>query len=194
MVSFADKPTLTGGLVVLRPVRVEDAPGLLALDEEARRLTGTHATHPLDRLERWYATRAEHDDRLDLAVVAREDPDDRWLGEVVLLDLDEDNLSCGFRIVLGADGRGRGYGSEATRLVLDHAFRTVGLHRVELEVYAFNPRARHVYERAGFVHEGTRRHALRWDGEWVDAHGMGLLADEWLSRGRPAAAPASGPR
>jgi RimJ/RimL family protein N-acetyltransferase len=70
--------------------------------------------------------------------------------------------------------QGRGLGSQATRLILDHAF-AIGLHRVSLEVYAFNPRARHVYETAGFVYEGTRRDALLWDGEWTDAVVMSVL-------------------
>ena len=72
----------------------------------------------------------------------------------------------------------RGLGSEATRLIVDYALDNVGLHRLELEVYAFNPRARHVYERAGFVYEGTRRDALLWDGEWVDAISMAILATD----------------
>jgi RimJ/RimL family protein N-acetyltransferase len=53
------------------------------------------------------------------------------------------------------------------------------VHRVELEVHAFNPRARHVYEKAGFVREGTKRQALLWDGEWVDTHLMAMLAPDW---------------
>jgi len=44
-------------------------------------------------------------------------------------------------------------------------------------VYAFNPRAQRAYEKAGFVVEGRRREALRWDGEWVDAIVMSVLAD-----------------
>ncbi len=58
---------------------------------------------------------------------------------------------------------------------MGHAF-AVGLHRVELDVYAFNTRARHVYEKLGFVLEGTKRQALRFDDGWVDCHVMGLLA------------------
>lgn len=49
--------------------------------------------------------------------------------------------------------------------VVDHGLTTMGLHRISLEVYAFNPRARHVYEKVGFVHEGTGRDALLFDGE-----------------------------
>jgi RimJ/RimL family protein N-acetyltransferase len=99
------------------------------------------------------------------------------------------NLSCSFRIYLGqVSSYGRGLGTEATRLTLAHAFDTVGLHRVSLEVFDFNPRARHVYEKVGFVHEGTQRDALRWDGQWIDAHTMAILAPGWAAhRGYPAA-------
>ncbi|ETA71059.1 GNAT family N-acetyltransferase [Actinospica robiniae] len=181
-ISFADKATLVGNLVLLRPVGVADVPGLLELlrDPESARMTGTHMDSEPDAraAEDWYATRAEHDDRLDLAIVER--AGGAYVGEVVLNELDPVNRSCGFRICLvGPRAFGRGFGSEATRLALTHAFETVGVNRVELEVYAFNPRARHVYEQAGFVHEGTKRQALRWDGEWVDAHLMALLASDW---------------
>jgi RimJ/RimL family protein N-acetyltransferase len=178
--SFAEKPTLVGDLVLLRPVTVEDAPGLIEMlhDEEGNRLTGTLADFDPDVAENWYATRAEHDDRLDLAVVER--ASGAYVGEVVLNELDADNRACGFRICLiGPRAFGRGFGSEATRLVLAHAFDTVGINRVELEVYDFNPRARHVYEKVGFVHEGTKRQALLWDGAWIDAHLMAMLASDW---------------
>ena len=178
--SFAEKPTLVGDLVLLRPVAAEDAPGLIEMlhDEEGNRLTGTHADFEPDVAENWYATRAEHDDRLDLAVVER--ASGAYVGEVVLNELDADNRACGFRICLiGPRAFGRGFGTEATRLVLAHAFDTVGINRVELEVYDFNPRARHVYEKVGFVHEGTKRQALLWDGAWVDAHLMAMLASDW---------------
>jgi hypothetical protein len=62
---------------------------------------------------------------------------------------------------------------------LAHAFEVVGVHRVELQVYAFNPRARHVYDKIGFSYEGTRRQALCWDGQWIDSHVMAILASEW---------------
>ena len=52
----------------------------------------------------------------------------------------------------------------------------MGLHRISLEVYDFNPRARRVYEKAGFVHEGTGREALLFDGNWIDVHHMAVVA------------------
>jgi RimJ/RimL family protein N-acetyltransferase len=178
--NFAAKPTLTGELVLLRPVEKTDAAGLLAIDPETARLTGSHTDgrFALKSLEAWYATRAEHDDRLDLSIIERATGE--WAGEVVLNELSLANESCGFRIMLqGPRFYGRGLGTEATQLVVDYAFNGVGVHRIELDVYDFNPRARHVYEKVGFVHEGTKRDALQWDGEWVDCHCMGLLDRDW---------------
>jgi RimJ/RimL family protein N-acetyltransferase len=178
--NFAAKPTLAGELVLLRPVEAADAAGLLAIDSETKRLTGSNRDgwFTLGNLENWYATRAGHDDRLDLSIIERATGE--WAGEVVLNELSLPNESCGFRIALqGPRFYGRGLGSEATRLVIDYAFKVVGVHRIELEVYDFNPRARHVYEKIGFVHEGTKRDALRWDGEWVDCHCMGLVEHDW---------------
>ncbi|HET7014351.1 MAG TPA: GNAT family protein [Streptosporangiaceae bacterium] len=173
---FAKKPTLTGELVLLRPVQVADAAWLFAVDPETMRLTGSNrdSGFTLENLESWYETRGTHDDRLDLSIIERATGE--WAGEVVLNELSRQNESCGFRILLqGPRFYGRGLGTEATQLVIDYAFGTVGVHRIELEVYDFNPRARHVYEKLGFVPEGTKRDALQWDGKWIDCHCMGLL-------------------
>jgi RimJ/RimL family protein N-acetyltransferase len=182
---LTDKPTLAGELVVLRPVTDAYTDDVLAglADEESRRLTGTHRRFTTEHVRRFLAAQTGHADRVDLVVIER--ATNAYAGEVVLDDLDTDNLSCNFRIALTGRFTDRGLGTEATRLVLAHAFDTAGLHRVELEVYAFNPRARHVYEKVGFVHEGTRRHALRWRGAWVDAHIMAILADEWAAHRVP---------
>jgi RimJ/RimL family protein N-acetyltransferase len=160
--SFADKPTLTGERVTLRPVTAADAVHLGGVDPEGLRLTGSHRTVTAADLERWYATRADFDDRLDLAVIER--ATGCYAGEVVLNDFVPENEACSFRILLvGAHYRNRGLGTEATRLILAHAFETVALHRVELEVYAFNPRARRVYEKVGFVFTRARS-GTRCDG------------------------------
>jgi hypothetical protein len=63
----------------------------------------------------------------------------------------------------------------ATRLLLRYAFDVIGLHRVELEVYDFTARAVASYLKCGFVEEGRKRDALRWDGQWRDALLMAAL-------------------
>ncbi len=175
--SLADTPTLIGEKVVLRPVGPRDVDNVMGdlADPELIRLTGTHTVFTRAQIEEFCATRADKDDRLDLAVLDR--PTGAYLGGLSITELDPDNRSCGFRIALRTGTTGRGYGTDATRLILDHVLG-LGVHRVELEVYAFNPRARHVYEKVGFVHEGTLRQALLWDGQWVDAAIMAVLSTD----------------
>ncbi|MGK5545579.1 GNAT family N-acetyltransferase, partial [Streptomyces sp. URMC 127] len=183
---FAFKPTLTGELTTLRPVTVDDLPALLPIfrDQETARLTGSHGAPDDAALRTWYATRAGRDDRLDLAVVERATGE--VVGEAVLNEWDPGNESCSFRICCVPGAPGRGLGTEATRLIVGYGFETLGLHRISLEVYAFNPRARRVYEKAGFVPEGVLRGALLWKGERVDAEVMSILAPEWFRhRGHP---------
>ncbi len=135
----------------------------------------------------WLASRADQADRLDLAVVER--ATGACVGEVVLNDWDPANQACSFRIALDARVHGRGLGTEATRLIVGYGFERLGLHRISLEVYAFNPRARRAYEKAGFVAEGVLRESLLWEGERVDATVMSILAPDWAShRGRPESA------
>lgn len=173
------KPMIRGERVVLRPLAEQDAADLYAatLDPEGRRLTGTHARFTRQQIERWIAEVYERDDRVDLAVLSADDG--RFLGEAVVNDIDRANRSAGFRIALAAPAEfGRGYGTEAARLILAFAFREFGLHRVELQVYDFNERARHVYARLGFRHAGVLRDALLWEGVYHDAIVMDLLEGE----------------
>ncbi|MGH8876084.1 MAG: GNAT family N-acetyltransferase [Stackebrandtia sp.] len=166
----------------------EHSPALMnAMDDsEVTRLTGSHASISPEAARQWAASRGDTDDRLDLAVIDRASGD--CVGEVVLNQWDPDNRSCCFRTLLGGDGRGRGFGTEATRLIVGYGFEKLGLHRVWLTVYAFNPRAQRVYEKVGFVREGVERDDLLWDGEWVDGVRMSILEHEWdRHRGFPEA-------
>jgi RimJ/RimL family protein N-acetyltransferase len=186
---FAVKPTLAGELVLLRPFRAEDLPAMRAvlLDPEGRILTGSvhdgaQARAPLapeeeERARDWLLSRNDQGSRLDLAVTDKATRE--CVGEAVLNDWDPGNESCNFRIFLGPRGRDRGLGTEATRLIVGYGFESLGLHRISLEVYAFNPRARRAYEKAGFRPEGVLRESLRYDGRWIDATVMSALATEW---------------
>ncbi|MEO6500919.1 MAG: GNAT family protein [Jatrophihabitantaceae bacterium] len=175
---FRDQPVLTGELVRLVPLTesvLEDYLAALA-DPEVRRLTGSHGPADPARARQWLASRVQQHDRADWAVLRRSDG--TFLGEAVLNDLDPDNASANYRILLaGPRVFGKGYGAEVTRLVLDYAFAT-GLHRVSLGVFDFNPRARRVYEKCGFQLEGRLRHALRWEGQWHDELVMAALSTD----------------
>lgn len=82
----------------------------------------------------------------------------------------------------------RGFGGEATRLVLGHAFGSMGLHRVDLRVLEFNENAIAMYRRCGFVEEGRERDSCRMGRAWYDDVIMGVLDHEFVGRtGRPTA-------
>ena len=175
-----EKPILRGERVVLRPITADDAAAMFASlsDEESTRLTGTQDSFTLEQVERYCQRIAEADDRADYAITINDDP--TYIGEVVLNDIDELNRTASFRIALASvDLFGKGYGTEATRLIIGYGFRQLNLHRIELEVYDFNPRARHVYEKIGFVYEGTRRDVLFWDGQYQSAIIMSMLASDY---------------
>ncbi|MBL1097578.1 GNAT family N-acetyltransferase [Streptomyces coffeae] len=185
---FATKPVLVGEKVRLRPFTEEDAPEMAVIleDEEVRRFTGEPTAPAFEerRLREWYGSRGTQPDRLDLAVVDR--ANGTLVGEVVLYEWDEPNRSCAFRTLLGPRGRDRGLGTEATRLIVGHGFERLGLHRISLGVFAFNPRARRAYEKVGFVAEGVEREALLYEGAWIDAVMMSVLDREWAAhRGHP---------
>lgn len=85
-------------------------------------------------------------------------------------------------ITLAPDYQGQGYGSEAILWALGWAFRHANMHRVEIGAFAYNEGAWKLYERLGFVHEGRKREALWYDGEYHDLVCLGMLKKEWQER------------
>ena len=74
--------------------------------------------------------------------------------------------------------RGRGYGSEAIRLLTDLAFDGMNLHRLYAFVLAFNPHAKRAFEKAGFRSEGVLRQDRRVGNEFVDVYLLARLASD----------------
>jgi RimJ/RimL family protein N-acetyltransferase len=74
---------------------------------------------------------------------------------------------------------GRGCGTDAMRLMLRYAFTELNLHRISLNVYAYNQRGIRSYEKCGFKHEGCIREFVLRDGRRSDMLHMGILRSEW---------------
>lgn len=176
------KPILKNDMLTLRPITEHDAPAMHAslTDAEGMRLTGTHNTYTLEQVTNFCKRISQADDRADYAILLNTNPDTP-IGEIVLNDIDTHNQSASYRVALYSTRHyNKGIGTQATRLILEYAFMTLNLHRVELEVFAFNPRALRMYEKCGFIREGIKRDALLWDGEFVDAIVMGILKPDYL--------------
>ena len=76
---------------------------------------------------------------------------------------------------------GKGYGTDAMRVLLRYGFSELNLERVTLNVFGFNERAQRSYAKAGFKLEGRQREWLRRDDRRWDMVFMGILRDEWLA-------------
>jgi RimJ/RimL family protein N-acetyltransferase len=109
--------------------------------------------------------------------------DDRFIGFINIHRIEWNNASGWLGMGIGdRDYWDRGYGSDALNLILNYAFNELNLYRLGLTVFEYNERAKHVYEKAGFVEEGVQRAALNRDGRRYDVTFMGLLAEEWRAR------------
>jgi RimJ/RimL family protein N-acetyltransferase len=108
--------------------------------------------------------------------------DDRLIGSMGLFNFRWKDGSAEFGIVIGdPEYWGKGYGSDATQIMLHYCFHELNLHRVSLQVLGYNTRAVRAYEKCGFVKEGVQREALKRDGQRWDILNYAILYDEWVA-------------
>jgi diamine N-acetyltransferase len=178
-----DKPMvfLSGERVYLSPVRAEDAP-LYARwlnDADTRRSLTMYRPLTLSQEEEWVRGVGKNSGEIALAV--RLIADDRLLGNVGLHGFSPVHRSAEFGVFIGPpELRGKGYGAEATALMLGYGFRELNLHRIRLRVYAFNEAGIRAYSRCGFREEGRLREAYWYGDRWHDVVLMGVLAEEYF--------------
>jgi RimJ/RimL family protein N-acetyltransferase len=106
--------------------------------------------------------------------------DDRLLGFVQLFWIEFNHGNGNMRMGIGdPQDRGKGYGSEALRLILHYSFDELNLYRLGALLGEDNPGGLRFFQKFGFVEEVRRRQALQRDGRSWDLLHLGLLADEW---------------
>ena len=102
------------------------------------------------------------------------------IGAVYLLDIDWVHRSAEFGLWIGDKAsQGQGAGRFATCAMLAHAFQDLNLHRVHLTVHVHNEHAIALYEKSGFLTEGTLRQALFKNGQFIDMRCMAVLAEDY---------------
>jgi RimJ/RimL family protein N-acetyltransferase len=173
-------PYLIGTRVYLRPLEREDAPVFMAWLNDPEVTRTLVARRPINRrAEEEFIDQLTHsDDRISLGIALRQG--DRLIGGTGLHQIDWRNRHAGFGITVGDKAEwGKGYGSEATRLIVGHAFATLNLNRVWLHVYEYNERALRTYEKLGFKREGVLRQDNFREGRYWDTIVMAVLREEW---------------
>ena len=102
------------------------------------------------------------------------------IGDVALQDIDRANRRCTIGMgIARIDNRGRGYGQQAVRLMLDYGFRRLGLERIEASTLDINLKAQKSLEKCGFTLEGRARKAEYLNGEMRDKLYYAILREEW---------------
>jgi RimJ/RimL family protein N-acetyltransferase len=176
------QPIIAHGSVYLRPAERSDVPLFVAWmnDWATSRTLSLVAPISEPMEEQWFERAVANQGKDGYHFTACLLSDDRPIGTVGLFDLDLRNGNAGLGISIGrAEDRGKGHGTDMLRALLEFAFGSLRLERVWLDVYDFNERAKHLYERVGFVEEGRLRHSFFGNGAHHDAFRMSMLRDEW---------------
>jgi RimJ/RimL family protein N-acetyltransferase len=151
-------------------------------DSEYWRLMDSGAPHPFSKraVERFLQNVLDEDQSHNFPFSVRTLADDRLIGDVGLGGVSWAHGDAFVGIALGERSDwGKGYGTDAMRLILRYAFEELNLRRVTLNVFDYNSRAVRSYEKVGFRHEGCVRQALHREGQRWDVHYMGILREEW---------------
>jgi RimJ/RimL family protein N-acetyltransferase len=185
---------IIGERITLRSIERDDLPHVRRWldDPELRRQIG--ARSPLSEAEsvEWFERISADPARAWYVIVV--DEDERVVGEAGLLRMDPEWRTTDMTVIVGErDERGKGYGTEAGRLLLDLAFNYLGLHRVAIGVVGFNEGALGFWKKLGFRQEGVQRDGYLHGDGFHDFVMMSILEDEWRALQAAAAARGQAP-
>ena len=178
-------PRLEGPRVALRGFHSDDGAGLFALHSDTRVMrywsfpAWTDPAQGRDYFARALAAR-NPDDMLCWVITLP--PSDTLVGTATLASIDRAQGRAEIGYALGSAHWGGGLAREAVALVLDHAFDTLGLRRVEADIDPRNEGSMRLARSLGFQQEGLLRERWQVGGEICDSAWHGLLAREWRGR------------
>lgn len=153
--------------ITLTGLRLEDSDILYSWIDDAETVRFNAPYRPVDRAghDAWFSSIGKDPNRIAFAIRAKE----QIIGVVQLIDIHPIHRSAELVIRIGEDAnRGRGYGTEALRAVVQYAWMDLNLQRIWLRVFHTNERAIAAYQKAGFELEGRMRRACFIDGNYID--------------------------
>ena len=93
---------------------------------------------------------------------------------------DEKNRNMSIGLWIGEEYQGNGYGSDALRVLCDYIFSEMNIHKIKLQYFSFNEKAKICYEKVGFKIEGIQRKEFFRFGKYHDIILMGLFCEDLL--------------
>jgi RimJ/RimL family protein N-acetyltransferase len=178
--SNANLQLLEGKKVFLRIYENSDISYLLKWynDYELNKLAGWSNSKVSASKLKYNMARSFGSDPMNLMV---DDLNGKPIGTIQLYDFNQQDKSCKLGIRIGdKDYWSQGYGGDAVKTIVEYAFLSLDINRVDLRVYEYNERAAHCYEKCGFKFEGRTRKSAYIDGAYYDEILMGLLKSDFL--------------
>jgi len=175
---------LTGDTIDLRPLDHDDIHLFYAwfADRDVVRYALGLWQFPQSRVEvgDWLDRTIHDKGTLSLGITRRDTHE--LIGYAGITSISVINQSGEYYILIGdKESWGKGYGTEATKLIVDYGFASLNLHRVMLTVSDANVGGVKAYTNAGFIVEGTLRQACYRDGAYHNKIAMSILRPEWES-------------
>ncbi len=164
----------------IRPITAEDTPLVVKWRNSPSVVSKFIYRTPLTEEGHlnWFNTKIKTGQVVQFIIVEKET--ETPVGSVYLRDVDNVNRKAEFGIFIGEEcARGKGYGTTAAKLILQHAFKKMNLNKVKLRVFADNASAIRCYEKVGFVKEGCFKEDVIIDGTPYDMVFMGILKSQW---------------
>lgn len=171
---------LEGARVLLRPITMEDTPLIVKWRSLPSVYMNLYSRKPITFAEHegWMRNNVLTGKCAQFIIVDKKMQ--MPVGSVFIKNIDRQAQKGEYGIFIGEESaRGKGFGSEAARLMLQYGFGTMGLHRIYLSVFAYNQAAIHSYHRAGFETEGVFRDDFADYGHYEDIVWMAALKEEW---------------
>jgi uncharacterized protein (DUF952 family)/RimJ/RimL family protein N-acetyltransferase len=135
----------------------------------------------LEALREGFATRAESNARGEtFAFTVVETESGQPVGSCSIRP-NRERYRADIGLWIGAPFHGRGYGTQTVRELVHYGFSRLGLEKIEGFVFAGNYASRRIFEKNGFLLEGTIRKAVRKRGEMKDEWQFGITREDWLA-------------
>lgn len=169
--------------VILRPLRTEDTDLLVNWRNNPLILATVLDPRPITAEQHlaWYNHLIQNDHHLEFIIELKENG--KPIGRIGLNDVDYRNQKAEYSISLGDPTEwGKGYGVDASYLLLDFGFEELNLQKIYLKVFAENHRAVKLYDKIGFELEGTLRNEIYKNGHFQNLLYMSILRENYLAR------------
>lgn len=176
-------PFLIGERIYLSPVGIEDAEFLCKGENDPAVRNSIFLALPIelsiekDKIQKYLAS----NESIVFTIFERDS--DNPVGQTAFFRVDYVSRAAIFYLaILDPSYWSKGYGTEATQIMVDYSFNTLNLNRIQLHVWAENFPAIKIYQKFGFIKEGVLRQAMYHKGTYCDFWVMGILRQDWLKK------------